>query len=456
MRPLEEVSPRTILALRRFQHCYDYRRTSDYFIMSAPAFTFLHCADLHLDTPFRGLEAMEPAIAKVLQRAGFQAFETLVERALEAEADFAVVAGDAYDGENPGLWAQLRFRESLARLAKAGVPCFLAHGNHDPAPSWQAGLRLPMGVERFSSASVESFPVERDGRLLARVYGVSYGARKESRDLASLFGPPPSDAFSVAVLHANVGAVTSHGAYAATTLETLRHKGYSYWALGHVHRRQVLLPPAELGAPVVVYPGFLQGRSARELGPGGGYLVRVAGDGAVSLEFVPCDQVRWEEVEVPLGGCPSREALLDELLRCRELSRRQAGGRPVVLRMRLTGRSALHRVLRDTDQAAALAEALREGEAERQDFVWVESLEASATAPLFDLSTLESRPDLAGAAAREGCRRKRSSKAAAEVRARLEALPEAARIAEELAQLDDEDLLSILDEATTRAVELLL
>jgi len=379
-----------------------------------------------------------------------------VGQALEASVDFVVISGDTYDGENPSLWAQLRFRESLERLSEAGVLCFLAHGNHDPAPSWQNSLELPQGVHRFSTEAVEGLPVERNGRLLARVFGISYESREEERDLANLFPHPPTDAFSIAVLHANVGSVARHRAYAATTLETLRGKGYCYWALGHVHQRAVLLPPAGPGAPVVVYPGFLQGRSVRELGPGGGYLVQVDEQSNIHLEFLASDRVRWQEIEVPLGQCPSKEALLDELLRCREANRDQARGLPVILRLVLTGRSQLHPMLQDATQIAALARALREGEAEREDFVWIESLNVSSTGPVFQQEKLEGRPDLVGAVAREGSARQKKPDAAQQIRARLAERPEAARIPQELAALKDDELLAILNEATARTLDLLL
>jgi DNA repair exonuclease SbcCD nuclease subunit len=119
-------------------------------------FKFVHCADLHLDSPFEGLHALEPEIARVLRRATFQAFENIIDLAIREQADFLIVAGDIYDSANRSLYAQIRFREALRRAAEAGLQCFLAHGNHDPLSGWDAqqacrGQFTDSAVKRWSA-----------------------------------------------------------------------------------------------------------------------------------------------------------------------------------------------------------------------------------------------------------------------------------------------------------------
>jgi exonuclease SbcD len=47
-------------------------------MMNKPVpFSFIHTADLHLESPFEGLHAVEPEVAAVLREATFRAFETL-------------------------------------------------------------------------------------------------------------------------------------------------------------------------------------------------------------------------------------------------------------------------------------------------------------------------------------------------------------------------------------------
>ena len=99
-------------------------------------FSFVHCADLHLDSPFEGIQAAAPAIAAVLREATFTAFDRIIDLAIGEAVDFIIVAGDVHDGENRSLRAQLRFRDALRKAGDAGLRCFVAHGNHDPLSGW--------------------------------------------------------------------------------------------------------------------------------------------------------------------------------------------------------------------------------------------------------------------------------------------------------------------------------
>jgi DNA repair exonuclease SbcCD nuclease subunit len=419
------------------------------------SFTFLHCADLHLDSPFRGIEGSEPRIARRLQRAAFEAWEGLIEAAVREKVDFVVIAGDAYDGESRNLWAQLRFRASLERLAAAGIACFLAHGNHDPATSWNGDLSLPPSVHRFSDEQPEILEFRRQGKLVARVCGMSYGQRQEPRDLAQLFPRPPDDVPAIAVLHANVGAQGGYENYAPTRIEVLRAAGYTYWALGHVHRRQIL----RAGHPMVVYAGFLQGRSVRETGAGGAYRVQVSPAGDCAARFLPGDVVRWSEAEIDVTLCPSSEALLNELLRCRDQARPRRteadSCQAALLRLRLIGRSPLHGRLQSLLHQEALLEALREAEAEREDFVWIDALEV-ATTSVVDREALAGQASLAGEVVRQAQVLAGEKPLAAAIRELLSGLPETARIRSLVEAWSDGDLEALFEEATSEVLDLLL
>ena len=71
-------------------------------------FTFLHAADLHIDSPLRGLERYEEAPAEEIRGASRRAFENLVGRAIELQVAFVILAGDVFDGNwkdfGTGLW----------------------------------------------------------------------------------------------------------------------------------------------------------------------------------------------------------------------------------------------------------------------------------------------------------------------------------------------------------------
>ena len=61
----------------------------------------LHAADLHLDSPMRGLAAYDGAPVEDLRLATRAALANLVDCAIDAGVDVVVLAGDVFDGDWP-------------------------------------------------------------------------------------------------------------------------------------------------------------------------------------------------------------------------------------------------------------------------------------------------------------------------------------------------------------------
>lgn len=336
-------------------------------------FTFVHAADLHLDSPFKGLSKAPAAVRERARESTFAALRGLCELVEREKADFVVLAGDLYDAADRSLRAQLRLQRALGDMAERGARVFVTHGNHDPESGRQAKLVWPPGVRVFGSAEPECEPAyTRGGELAAYVYGMSYANRSVTDNLALRYRKKDGAPFHVAVLHANVDGDPGHDDYAPCKLEELAASGFDYWALGHVHARKVLRE-----YPHVVYPGNLQGRSVRETGPKGAYVVSVSASGEVETRFRDLADVLWTELPVSIEGMDREQELRDAMLGALEEARREAAGRPVLARIRLEGRGPLHeRTLKDggfEDWLEALRELLPSPE-ETEDWVWPESL----------------------------------------------------------------------------------
>ena len=113
-------------------------------------FTFLHAADVHLDSPLKGLERYDGAPVDQIREATRRALENLVALAISRAIDFVLIAGDLYDGDwkdhNTGLF----FVAQMSKLHEAGIPVIVVHGNHDAASEMTQKLRLPENVEILS------------------------------------------------------------------------------------------------------------------------------------------------------------------------------------------------------------------------------------------------------------------------------------------------------------------
>jgi DNA repair exonuclease SbcCD nuclease subunit len=420
-------------------------------VSSDSSFSFLHCGDLHLDSPFEGIHTIEPRVAEVLRDATFGAFDKVIEHAIKKQADFLIVAGDIYDGADRSLRAQLRFRDSLQRAIDNEIRCFVAHGNHDPLSGWEARIKMPDGVHRFEGDGVERVPVRLHGQEVAQVYGISFGVREVRENLAKQFRRESGSPFAIGVLHCNVGGNTEHDNYAPCTLEDLVEASMDYWALGHIHARRVL----SQGKPWVVYPGNTQGRNPRESGEKGCYLVKVGGTGEVELEFLATDVVRWVAEEVSIVGLRSLDDLLDKLLQIREEIRNGAQGQASILRLRLTGRGEIHSELKRVDPDQDIAAHLREGEPDRRDFVWIESVQLR-TQPAIDMAKRRLVSDFVGDFLRAAEELRALEYPGRAITSLLSREPEHRVIATHLDQLGDSELLELLAEAETYGLDQLL
>ena len=313
---------------------------------------FIHAADLHLDSPFRGIGSASQKLKERLQSATLGALRRVVDHAIECKADFIVIAGDLYDSKDRNLRALVSFRNEMERLAERNIPAYIVHGTHDPLNGWGSEFKLPPNVVTFGGHA-DTEPFLRRGRETAQITGISYMRERVTDNLASSLQPGDGAPYSIAVLHANVGHQTGHADYAPATVEELSAAGFNYWALGHVHTRSVLATEPAM----IVYPGNTQGRNPRETGARGCYQVDIDTHGRAHLEFIDTSMARWTHLELSIAGLTSMDQLVDLMLeRAREAAASFDG--PMVARCTIRGNGMLHRDLQRDDMNEELAEVL--------------------------------------------------------------------------------------------------
>ena len=298
---------------------------------------FVHTADLHLDSPFKGLREVSPDVAQTLYTATFDAYDNIISLCLEEGVDALLVAGDVFDSADRSLRAQLKFTEGLRRLDEAGIRSFVCHGNHDPLDGWEARIPPPPGCHRFGE-EVEGAPVFPNEPDRAVVYGISYPRREVRASLVPKFSEVTPGSFSIGLMHANVGNNPAHDPYAPCSIEDLEQIGIDYWALGHVHTREIL----RHSNPTIVYPGNPQGRAPNERGARGVYLVEVDDAGRVDLVFRAVDLVRWESAQIDISDPETEQALLDAIEQRMLGLSDEAERRTLVVRLELVGSGPVH------------------------------------------------------------------------------------------------------------------
>jgi DNA repair exonuclease SbcCD nuclease subunit len=332
------------------------------------AITFLHAADIHLDSPLRGLERYEHAPVDRIRGATRRAFERMIQLAVDRRVDFVLIAGDLYDGDWRDYNTGLYLVRELGRLRDANIPVFIIAGNHDAANKMTRALRLPGNVRVLSDARPETIRLDDLG---VAIHGQSFAQAAVTENLVARYPDPVAGWANIGLLHTGLTGREGHERYAPCTVEDLRARGYDYWALGHIHTREV-----SVGNPAVAFPGNPQGRHIREAGEKGCLLTTLEPGFGVEQAFHRLDVVRWERCRVDANGLNTESDLLDgvssaldDLLRSESDPERLLAVRVVV-----RGNTTLHhRLQADPERYVAEVRNLALGRGE--DRLWIEKVE---------------------------------------------------------------------------------
>ena len=300
-------------------------------------FTFIHAADLHLDSPMQKLEQYEGAPVDALRGATRRALENLVALAESLPADFVVFAGDIFDRDWKDYNTGLFFVQQMARLREAGIPVFAIVGNHDAASRMTRSLPYPENLRVLSTTSPETI---RMGHLPVAIHGQGYDSPKVTQALVRSYPPRAEGHFNIGLLHTSADGRPGYNPYAPCSLDDMLRHGYDYWALGHIHDREILHEN-----PFVIFPGNIQGRHVKEGGAHGCTVVRVDDAGRAEAEFHALDVFRWARLTVDVSGAADGEEAMDRAMSAVERALEEAEGRPLAARVELTGPCPAHEAL---------------------------------------------------------------------------------------------------------------
>ncbi|MFJ7738603.1 exonuclease SbcCD subunit D [Lysinibacillus sp. NPDC097287] len=331
---------------------------------------FYHMADLHLDSPFKGLFGLPEQNLKKIRESTFEAFDKIIHKAVEEKPDFLLIVGDIYDGENRSLQAQRRFQTAMETLFHHNIPVILSYGNHDHLSGSWTRFALPSNVyELPAETSIVQLKIR--GQQV-NVYGFSYGERHVTTAMTDTY-PVAQDTntIHIGMLHGSEASDTTHAVYAPFKKEQLLDKNYHYWALGHIHKRQHLHQQ-----PPIVYPGNIQSRHRKEQGVKGFYDVTLS-QTEVNLTFVPTSAVVYNTVEVDCSDVLHANELLTKCEEALAKNRQEYGAS--VVELHLTNIDEQAASLFEHASVEAWLETIREAEEHIEPMCWVQKLTLDTT-----------------------------------------------------------------------------
>lgn len=344
------------------------------------SFSFIHAADIHLDSPLRGLEQYEGAPVEKIRNGTRDAFINLVETAIERRVSFVIIAGDLYDGDWKDYNTGLFFTSQMIRLQKENIKVFLIRGNHDAGSLITRELKLPNNVYDFSTKVAETVVIEELG---VAIHGQGFASKAVEENLAKKYPQRIEGHLNIGILHTSATGHEGHENYAPCSIDDMKEKGYDYWALGHIHIREFLYEKD----PVILFAGNIQGRHIKETGEKGCTFVEVNNREINSITHLPLDVLRWELCKIDASHMNSVEDLLDvareELLQ----KYQDTDGRFLAVRIVIEGATKIHQeLLVNKDQYINNLRSL----SLEFDELWIEKVKIKTTR-LMDISEIKSQ-----------------------------------------------------------------
>ena len=280
----------------------------------------LHTGDMHLDSPFAGLDI---ATAERRRREMRDTLSAMVRYVRENDLDMLIISGDLFDGA-------FITRETVSLLVREfsslSCPVIITTGNHDHAGEdniWEK-TEFSKNVHVFKKPSLEKISFDSLG---CDVYG--YGFNSQYLTECPVTGTVEDpDRINILVCHGDTASPISK--YAPLPLSALRAFGADYTALGHIHT-----PDAQNGALLGIgaYCGCPEGRDFGECGEKGALLVNVE-KGKYEIEKIPFAKRIYEVRELSVEGLSD---MGDVCLAVERFISQQGFGEKHLLRTVLTG-----------------------------------------------------------------------------------------------------------------------
>ncbi|MCT7892615.1 metallophosphoesterase family protein [Lactobacillus iners] len=259
---------------------------------------FLHIADVHLDSPFLGLSFLPSELFGQIKNAIQLSFEKAVNFAIDNDVDLVLLAGDTFDSIHPTPQSKIFFANQIKRLVDRQIQVVMVLGNHDYSQIDDLLLNeSPYFKIIGSNEQIEQVDFMTKSQYKYRVVGFSYQHNHITEDIIAKYPPKSTLIYTIGLAHAGMKqSSVDQNNYAPFTLNEVKDLNYDYFALGHIHLRQVLSQE-----PWIVYSGNLQGRHVNEKDAKGFYFGQVDEQSQnTQLQFIDVSPIVWQTVDLTL------------------------------------------------------------------------------------------------------------------------------------------------------------
>ncbi len=244
---------------------------------------FIHAADFHLCTSYRSSSLPKP-IAAQQRELLWESFLRLIETCKEESADLLLLCGDLYESAYAKSTDVRRIADAFASIPDTQI-C-ISCGNHDPLTkdSYYRLIDFSENVHVFSS---ELDFIELPA-CNARVYGYSWDKNRYT-DVPFAFPVLDRNKTNFLCLHCDA---ISPSSYLPIKPDMLDAVGFSYVALGHIHKPMQVYKN-------IFYSGSLEPLDFSEKGKHG-YFIGTAEEKKLSVKLVKSAKRQFVEETIEL------------------------------------------------------------------------------------------------------------------------------------------------------------
>jgi exonuclease SbcD len=208
---------------------------------------FSHIADTHLGLVQYGSNEREQDV--------YDVFNQAIDRSIKDNVDFVIFAGDIFHVPNPNGTAVIQMGNALKRLKQNNIDSFFILGDHDI--SRIRGTPIPYIYHNleFSKYIGNGKPIEYKGIMLVGLDKIRKNEMSQYEETFSNLDKSVEkiSGHKILVLHQGI---TEFNKFAGELQSTDLPKNFTYYAMGHLHDKDIK-QFNHLNGPIV-YPGSIE------------------------------------------------------------------------------------------------------------------------------------------------------------------------------------------------------
>ncbi|MCH7877159.1 MAG: exonuclease SbcCD subunit D [Thaumarchaeota archaeon] len=208
---------------------------------------FSHISDTHLGLVQYGSEEREQDV--------YDAFNQAIDTSIKDHVDFVIFAGDIFHVPNPNGTAIVQMANGLKRLKQNSIDSFFILGEHDISRIRTTPIPYVYHNLEFSKYIGQGKPIEYKGILLAGFDKIRKAEIPQYEEKFAVIDKLAQNysGHKILVLHQGI---TEFNKFAAEIQSTDLPKNFTYYAMGHLHDKDVK-QFNHLNGPIA-YPGSIE------------------------------------------------------------------------------------------------------------------------------------------------------------------------------------------------------